>query len=60
MTNEDNEQLKNGFEQGEVFAYPTEAVYGLGCDPDNESAVMSLLKLNFDCRYLLSAVALRR
>jgi L-threonylcarbamoyladenylate synthase len=23
--------------QGEIIAYPTEAVYGLGCDPLNES-----------------------
>ena len=33
------------FEEGKVFAYPTEAVYGLGCDPDNESAVMRLLEI---------------
>ena len=31
--------------QGKVIAYPTEAVYGLGCDPANEQAVLSLLKL---------------
>lgn len=30
---------------GEVIAYPTEAVYGLGCDPLNENAVMSLLDI---------------
>jgi L-threonylcarbamoyladenylate synthase len=30
---------------GGVIAYPTEAVYGLGCDPDNEDAVMSLLAI---------------
>lgn len=28
-----------------VIAYPTEAVFGVGCDPDSEKAVMSLLKL---------------
>ncbi len=28
---------------GDVIAYPTEAVYGLGCDPFNESAVRKLL-----------------
>ena len=28
---------------GKVIAYATEAVFGLGCDPDNESAVLSLL-----------------
>ena len=30
---------------GEVIAYPTEAVYGLGCDPANESAVRRLLAM---------------
>lgn len=30
---------------GEVIAYPTEAVYGLGCDPLNEAAVLHLLAL---------------
>jgi len=30
---------------GGVIAYPTEAVYGLGCDPDNESAVRKILEL---------------
>ena len=30
---------------GGVIAYPTEAVYGLGCDPLNPEAVMRLLRL---------------
>ena len=30
---------------GGVIAYPTEAVWGLGCDPENEDAVMQLLAL---------------
>jgi len=30
---------------GHVIAYPTEAVFGLGCDPTNESAVRELLSL---------------
>jgi L-threonylcarbamoyladenylate synthase len=30
---------------GGVIAYPTEAVFGLGCDPLNEAAVARLLKL---------------
>ncbi|AWK15389.1 L-threonylcarbamoyladenylate synthase type 1 TsaC [Candidatus Fukatsuia symbiotica] len=29
----------------EVIAYPTEAVFGLGCDPDSEKAVDALLAL---------------
>ena len=32
-------------EQGNVIAYPTEAVWGLGCDPDNEAAVHKILRL---------------
>jgi L-threonylcarbamoyladenylate synthase len=30
---------------GKVIAYPTEAVYGLGCDPGNEEAVRTVLAL---------------
>lgn len=30
---------------GGVIAYPTEAVYGLGCDPDDETAVRRILQL---------------
>lgn len=30
---------------GHIIAYPTEAVYGLGCDPANESALHQLLGL---------------
>ena len=32
-------------QQGGIIAYPTEAIYGLGCDPDNESAVRRLLEI---------------
>lgn len=32
-------------QRGEVIAYPTEAVYGLGCDPLNQQAVERLLEL---------------
>ena len=31
--------------QGGLIAYPTEAVWGLGCDPENEAAVSKLLRL---------------
>jgi L-threonylcarbamoyladenylate synthase len=30
---------------GGVIAYPTEAVWGLGCDPDNDAALKRLLRL---------------
>lgn len=33
------------FTQGGIIAYPTEAVFGLGCDPDNDEAVKKLLLL---------------
>jgi L-threonylcarbamoyladenylate synthase len=32
-------------QQGGVIAYPTEAVFGLGCDPFNPSAVAKIIKL---------------
>ena len=31
--------------RGGVIAYPTEAVWGLGCDPRNEAAVLRLLQI---------------
>lgn len=31
--------------QGQVLAYPTEAVWGLGCDPYNEQAFQEILRL---------------
>ncbi len=31
--------------EGNLIAYPTEAVWGLGCDPFNEAAVEKLLRL---------------
>lgn len=31
--------------EGEVIAYPTEAVWGLGCDPHNRTAVERILSL---------------
>ena len=38
-------QAAEQLQQGRVIAYPTEAVFGLGCDPANERAVRSLLSL---------------
>ena len=32
-------------QSGQVLAYPTEAVWGLGCDPYNESAFSEILRL---------------
>ncbi|TKB46436.1 L-threonylcarbamoyladenylate synthase [Thalassotalea mangrovi] len=33
------------FADGGIIAYPTEAVFGLGCDPDNSQAIKKLLAL---------------
>ena len=33
------------YQQGDIIAYPTEAVFGLGCDPDNQAAVEKLLAI---------------
>jgi len=33
------------FFRGDIIAYPTEAVFGLGCDPDNELAIQKLLSI---------------
>ncbi len=38
-------QAAEVFTQGGIIAYPTEAVFGLGCDPDNDEAVKNLLLL---------------
>lgn len=32
-------------QQGEVIAYPTEGVFGVGCDPDNSEAIQKLLAI---------------
>ena len=39
------EQAVKALHQGGIIAYPTEAVYGLGCDPENLSAVKNLLTI---------------
>jgi L-threonylcarbamoyladenylate synthase len=33
------------FNNGGIIAYPTEAVFGIGCDPDNEQALQRLLTM---------------
>lgn len=35
----------DAFKEGGIIAYPTEAVFGLGCDPDNEESLKRLLQL---------------
>lgn len=38
-------QASSYIQRGGILAYPTEAVYGLGCDPYNPDAVLRLLQL---------------
>ncbi|MBR9728835.1 L-threonylcarbamoyladenylate synthase [Shewanella intestini] len=42
-------EVGNLIENGGVIAYPTEAVYGLGCDPDNKQAIEKLLQVKQRC-----------
>jgi L-threonylcarbamoyladenylate synthase len=39
------EHAADALKQGKVLAYPTEAVFGLGCDPSNELALKALLEI---------------
>lgn len=41
----DLETAVPALQAGAVIAYPTEAVWGLGCDPGNEAAALKLLSL---------------
>ncbi|EPE37177.1 tRNA threonylcarbamoyladenosine biosynthesis protein [Candidatus Photodesmus katoptron] len=37
--------LLKGLKKGKIVAYPTESVFGIGCDPDNLQAIQKLLWL---------------
>jgi L-threonylcarbamoyladenylate synthase len=41
----DTAKAAERLQAGEVIAYPTEAVYGLGCDPLNREAIYRILEL---------------
>ena len=41
----DTDSAVNHLQKGEVIAYPTEAIYGFGCDPWNPDAVQKLLDI---------------
>ena len=45
MSNWSIRQAVKAIRRGEVIAYPTEAVFGLGCDPWDEEAVLTLLDI---------------
>lgn len=53
-------QIRDTIIAGGIIAYPTEAVYGLGCDPWNEKAVQRLAKVkgrSLDKGFLLIAAS---
>lgn len=39
------QQAVQALQQGKVIAYPTEGVFGVGCDPDNVDAIQQLLAI---------------
>jgi len=39
------QQAVDALRSGGVIAYPTEGVFGLGCDPDNQTAMLRLLAI---------------
>ncbi|MCB4437297.1 Sua5/YciO/YrdC/YwlC family protein [Alteromonas sp. McT4-15] len=41
----ESDPIVAAFNEGKLLVYPTEAVMGIGCDPDNETAVNALLEL---------------
>ena len=41
-------QACNVIHKGGIIAYPTDTVYGFGCDSKNETAIIKLNKLNLD------------
>jgi len=45
MSQTDLAKAINALNAGQVIAYPTEAVYGVGCDPDNLAAIALLLQI---------------
>lgn len=51
-------EVVEALHQGEVVAYPTEGVFGLGCDPDKPAAIAKLLELkNRPCEKGLILIA---
>lgn len=45
LQSQDIESIVEVLHQGGVIAYPTEAVFGLGCDPQQDAAIEKLLAL---------------
>ena len=41
----------NNLHNNNIIAYPTEAVFGLGCNPDSDDALINLIKY-FPCIFI--------
>ena len=39
------DEAKNALRNGKIIVYPTDTVWGMGCDPFNQSAIDELFKL---------------
>ena len=42
---EDIKESLNTLRQGGILLYPTDTIWGLGCDPSNEAAVNKIFKI---------------
>ena len=45
MTTSEIKQAVTTLKDGGIIAYPTEAIYGIGCDPFNEEGVLKVFKM---------------
>ena len=45
LSQSDRKNIKNALETGGVIAYPTDTVWGLGADPNNENAIKKIYEL---------------
>src|SRR5271168_1123008 len=45
LSGEDAQRLSDCLQGGGVVVFPTDTIYGLGCDPENETAVRRLYEL---------------
>jgi L-threonylcarbamoyladenylate synthase len=43
------ESAVNSLKNGEIFIYPTDTIYGIGCDSDNKAALEKIFKVKRRC-----------
>ncbi len=42
---EEYEDISNAIVKGKIVAYPTESVFGIGCDPENEKSINKIIEI---------------